>query len=308
MECGVDMAGALGDVMLQVRAQMRDGAGRSSNALAVPSAADRDAFAARVVDVLGGNDQAACVLPPPYKLIRLVDPQAGPLRVVVEQPAASLFYGTYAAKLAAPRALAVEAPHPIADTDTELQATAVFVQTGARFLSVAGSHRCADREASACSGTTAVCNDDDTAPAAPFRISDAAHTEQLPFFRIHALQSDRDPKLLFLQLHGNASAACPDALVSDSSGAWSDSGAAARLGAALAARGASVGKCGMGFPVVGCDLCGTDNVEARETNGANDACTENGTSSGRFVHVEQHGALRQAPYQVMIDAVREAFK
>ncbi|HUJ62874.1 MAG TPA: hypothetical protein VLX92_30435, partial [Kofleriaceae bacterium] len=239
--------------------------------------------------------------PGSYELIRLVDPIAGPLRVVVE-PQPALFYGTYAANPAPTRELAVEAPHPLFDTDTELQATAVFVQTGARYLLVAGSHRCADPAASPCSGTTTACG-----ASAPYRISDAAHADALPFYAIHAVLSARDASLSFLQLHGNSQPGCPGALVSDCSGAWSDTGLAATLAAALTSQGVAIGECGSGYPTSACDLCGTDNVEARDTAGATTACTQDGASYGRFVHVEQQRSLRTAPYQAMIDAVEVAF-
>jgi hypothetical protein len=299
--CGVDMTGSLMDLMAQASTAISQHAGASTDAVAVPSPADRDAFASLVVQVLDGDDAAACALPPSYQLLRWVDPQAGALRVVIEQTPV-LFYGTYAANPAPTRQLAVEAPHPISDTRTELQSTAVFVQTGARFLAVAGSHRCADTAASGCTGTTTACG-----AAAPYRISDTAHTDTLPFYAVHALLSEQDPALVFLQLHGNSDAPCPDALVSDSSGTWSDTDPAGRLAAALTAGGIGVGKCGQGFPITGCNLCGTDNVEARESAGAADACTQLGTTYGRFVHVEQHLTLRTAPYQAMVDAVRAAF-
>jgi hypothetical protein len=216
-------------------------------------------------------------------------------------------YGTFAAPTTIPtpsRALVIEAPHPIFDIDTELEATAVFVQSAARMLLVAGAHRCADTAASACSGTTNAC--DDTTEA--YRISDAAHTDGLPFNAIHALVSDGDASLQFLQLHGNGEP-CPTALVSDCSGTWSDAGTAATLAAALAGGGVAVGECGAGYPTTTCDLCGTDNVQARYTAGSAEACTELGSRYGRFVHVEQQIALRESSdggpggYAPLVEAV-----
>ena len=61
-----------------------------------------------------------------------------------------------------------------------------------------------------------------------------------------------------------------------------------------------------GYPTAACDLCGTDNVEARFTAAATDACTQMGTSYGRFVHVEQQADLR-AMYQPLIDAAAATF-
>jgi hypothetical protein len=250
--------------MMDVRSHMP---GAGTNALAVPSVADRDQFASVVTRVLDGDDAAACALPAPYKLVRLSDPQAGLVRVVVELASPSWFYGTYAASPAHTRALVVEAPHPIADTDTDLQATAVFAQDGAKYLLVAGTHRCANLAASPCTGTTTACG-----ASAPYRESDAAHEDALPFFAVHAAISAHDSSLNFLQLHGNGESSCPDALVSDSSGAWSETGLAGRLAAALGSS-TSVGKCGLDFPTSGCNLCGTDNVEARDSAGAASSCT-----------------------------------
>jgi len=312
VDCGVDVPGTLLDEMEAIATAMATGAAVGSNALVVPTPAARDAFAQAVVAILGGDEGAACALPPSYRLMRMVDPTAGALRVVAEvtasgHPAPALFYGTYAAPRVVPslsRALIVEAPHPLFDLDTELQATAVFVQSASRGLLVAGAHRCTDVDASACSGTTNACD----GAVQPYRVSDAAHEDALPFHAVHALLSDGDATLLFLQLHGNGEP-CPTALVSDCSGDWNDAGAAATLASALTARGIAIGQCGAGYPTATCDLCGTDNVQARYTAGSPEACTQLGAHYGRFVHVEQQLSLRQAPdggtggYEALVDAV-----
>jgi len=302
-DCALDSDASLLDLVDAIVDKMRAGGNSGSDALVVPAAGDRDAFAARVVAILAGDEAQACALPPSYRLLRLPA-----LRVVAEvdgaaAPAPSLYWGTYAAPRTPPvpsRRLAVETPHPIFDANTEHQAADLFVQTGASWFLLAGAHRCADAAPSGCSGTTTACGAD-----ANYRISDAAHATQLPFAAVHAALSARDGALAFLQLHGNA-ATCPSALVSDSSGAWSDTGLAGQLAAALVARGVDVGKCGAGYPTSACNLCGTDNVEARFTAAAADACTQMGTSYGRFVHVEQQAGLRTS-YQPLIDAVAAAF-
>jgi hypothetical protein len=301
--CALDSDGNLLDLVDAIVTKMRASGNSGSDALVVPTVGDRDAFAARVVAILAGDEAQACGLPPSYRLVRLPT-----LRVVAEVDGAvaaapSLYWGTYAAPRTRPtpsRRLAVEAPHPIFDANTEHQAADLFLKTGAAWFLLAGAHRCADAAASGCSGTTTACGAD-----ANYRISDAAHATQLPFWAVHAALSQRDGALAFLQLHGNA-ASCPSALVSDSSGAWSDTGLAGQLAAALIARGVDVGKCGAGYPTSACNLCGTDNVEARFTAAATDACTQMGTSYGRFVHVEQQAGLRTM-YQPLIDAAAATF-
>jgi hypothetical protein len=301
----------------RVSAAMKSAGPPSSNALVVPTSAERDAFASTVLAVLAGDDVAACALPDSYRLLSFQDAKAGALRVVAEAdaqgaPTPKRFWGTYAAlanpQAAPSRAIAVEAPHPIFDTNTERQAADTFVQGRARLLLLAGAHRCADSATSGCSGTTTACG----GGSAPYRVSDAAHSVALPFFEVHAAVSSQRPELVFLQLHGNAQS-CPDALVSDSSGSWPAAGPAVQLASALAAAGASVGKCGAGYPTSSCDLCGTTNVEARISAGSSNACVTQGAAYGRFVHVEQQMTLRTTPttgapgYQKMIDAVLATF-
>jgi hypothetical protein len=69
----------------------------------------------------------------------------------------------------------------------------------------------------------------------------------------------------------------------------------------------------LAFPTATCDLCGTDNVEARMTAGSTEACTTLGSTYGRFVHVEQQLSLREDPdsgaggYSPLISAVLAAF-
>ncbi|HEX4460352.1 MAG TPA: hypothetical protein VIA18_20385 [Polyangia bacterium] len=302
--CALTASGAWLDFVDAVVVAMRAGGNAGSEALTPPAVADRDAFAARVVAILGGDEAQACALPASYRLVHL----AG-LRVIAEvdaggAPSPALFWGTYAAPITTPtpsRRLAIEAPHPIFDANTEHQAADLFVQSGARWFLLAGAHRCADAVASGCDGTTTACS----TAAEDYRVSDAAHATQLPFWAVHAQLSQLDAQLLFIQLHGNSDA-CPAALVSDGSGSWSDSDAAGELAAALVARSVAVGKCGAGYPTATCTLCGTDNVEGRFTAGAADACTMLGTTYGRFVHIEQQPGLRTS-YQPLIDAVNATF-
>ncbi len=308
----VSFAGSMDDLVHAVVAAMAAKAGAGSNALVLPSAAERDAFAEATLAALSGDAQQACNLPASYRTFSLRDGTDDVL-VVAEleasgAPAPSKFWGTYAARRPSQgtRAIVVEAPHPLFDANTPYESRAVFSAARAEWFLMAGAHRCANSKSSACSGTTTACGGN-----APYRDSDAAHETGTPFYAVHAALSaaNTDP---FIQLHGNAQS-CPDALVSDSSGAYSAGSAAAKLAAAIESRGPSVGRCGAGYPTSSCNLCGTDNVEARMTAGAPDACTAMGTSYARFVHIEQQPGLRQIPsgtsrgYQPVVDAVVATF-
>ncbi|WP_394821562.1 hypothetical protein [Pendulispora albinea] len=305
---------SLDQLVRAIVSNMMTSAGAGSNALMVPSAAARDAFADSVVGALSGDLRKACKLPPSYRIVALRD-GADDVLVAAEldpsgAPAPKTFWGTYAARSPATgtRAIVLEAPHPLFDTNTAYEARAVFSEARGDWFLMAGAHRCANAESAGCDGTTSACG----GSSAPYRVSDTAHATKTPFFAVHlALSTKTDDA--FIQLHGNAQA-CPDALVSDSSGRYSDVSTSARLAAAIEARGPSVGRCGLDYPKAGCNLCGTDNVEARATAGASDACTDKGSMFGRFVHIEQLPSLRQVPdggapkgYQPVVDAVKATF-
>ncbi|WP_394848447.1 hypothetical protein LZC95_13415 [Pendulispora brunnea] len=309
----IALSASLEDVIRAVVSNMASKAGADSGAYVVPSPSVRDAFAAALVSTLSGDTHKACSLPASYRSFSLHD---GPedILLVAEldssgHPAPQSFWGTYASRRSAPgtRALIVEAPHPLFDTNTPYESRAVFSEARAEWFLMAGAHRCANEGSAGCDGTTTACG----GGSAPYRESDTAHATTSPFFAIHA-ELSKSTDAPFLQLHGNAQS-CPDALISDASGSYSDAGVTARLAAAIEARGPSVGRCGLDFPKSGCSLCGTDNVEARMTAGSSQACTEKGTQYGRLVHLEQRPSLRQIPdggtrgYQPVVDAVISTF-
>ncbi len=287
------LASTLTDLVAAIVTRMKAIGGSASGAFVVPTASDRDAFAKDAVLALAGDDVAACRLPAGYRLVTVPD-GASVIRVVAEldaagAPAPSRFWGTYAFRPGASRPLVMEAPHPVFDTNTGTEAVDIFVRANARWLLVSGAHRCANVDPSPCSGTTTACS----AAAAPYKISDVAHSVSTPFHATHVALSTRDPALVFAQLHGN-SASCPDALVSASATptAWPASGFVRAFADALTPLGPTVGLCGAGYPVSGCNLCGGANVQARATAASADACTIATGDSGRFLHLEQRLSLR----------------
>ena len=282
---------------------MRSSGNAGSGALVVPSAGDRDtARRAGGGDHYGGDESQACALPASYRLAPYAELARGrrgnstPTRCRPKAP--SRFWARLrCAALLRPtpsRRRAVEAPHPIFDEDTEHQAADLFLQTGA------APNSCSPAPTAVPTPTRAAATapPPPAAPGEDYRISDAAHGRcGCPVTR--AVHDPRSPRptaqLAFLQLHGNAEP-CPAALVSNGSGSWSDTDFAGQLGAQLIARSVAVGKCGDGYPTATCDLCGTDNVEARFTAASPDACTQMGSSYGRMVHaVEQQLGLAPEP-------------
>jgi hypothetical protein len=300
--------GGVVDFIDRIASAMSKYGGADSNAVIIPSSSDRDAFATNVVAILSGG--STCALPASYRIGKIVDGGI-PYVVVAEMdasgnPTLANFWGTFIAPSKPFARVIVEAPHPLFDLRTEHEAADLFIQLQAGALLVAGAHRCADSVASDCSGTTDACGS-----TAPYRISDAAHSVVLPFAAVHDAISSATT-VPFLQLHGNTEP-CPSALVSDGSGSFADAGLVATFAASLEDSGVAVGRCGLDFPSGGCDLCATDNVQARFTAGAVDACTQMGTSYARFVHIEQQPALRDFPdsgvtgYEPVIRAAAATF-
>jgi hypothetical protein len=276
--------------------------------MTVPSDADRDAFAQAVLTALVFDGTSKCPLPPSYGVFSVKD-QGDDVRVVAEldakgKPAPKLFWGTYAARRpgVGTRDVVIEAPHPVADSNTDTESATVFSSARAELYLLAGAHRCANPNASGCDGTTDACS---SGTNNPYRDSDAAHSVKTPFWAMHAAISAAGASP-FVQLHGNT-ATCPDALLADGSGSYSDAGITAQLANALEAQGAKVGRCGAGYPTAKCTLCATDNVEARFSAGAvTTACTAMGTTYGRLVHIEQQPALRSTP-KPLLDAINATF-
>lgn len=197
--------------------------------------------------------------------------------------------------------LVIEVPHPLADRRTLAQGRRLFRELGARALLIAGSHRCASFELAGCPGQSRVCG----SGLEPYRASDVAHNNHSMFHAMHVALADAHPEAWFVSVHGMAR---PGAIISDGTGYQTDPESfVARVAYALAARAPGVTSCNplVGLPLAP-GLCGTTNVQGRHLNGGHETChAEIEASSGRFVHLEQGGALRRRPEPV-IEALRAA--
>lgn len=297
------------NLVYDVAKHMHDAGTGSLPAVNLPSAADRDKFAAQVLVALKFDGNDPCPLPPSYIVMSLVD---GPddVRVVGEldkygTAKPSLYWGAYAARKSGPgtRQLAIESAHPVADPDTDVESARVFTATRSEWYLIAGAHRCANPTVSGCDGTTAVCS---PGKQSPYKESDAAHSSKTPFHGVH-LAVSAATTAPFLQLHSNGET-CPTALLSDSSGTFPTSGPVFTFGKAMEAAGITVGRCGAGFPTGACSLCGTENVQARANAGSSDACTMQGNTYGRFIHLEQQQSLATSAGDApLIKAINAAF-
>lgn len=229
-----------------------------------------------------------------YAIGRVVEPDRTYLVIFEDEPTA--VGATVVLAAAEASDILVEAPHPIFESATVLQAATAMRLLNARAAIVAGAHRCASADVSPCSGKTSVCGTKD----APYPVSDVAHHTANTFHSAHEVLTASTTKAIVVQFHIMGSNENTKVVVSDST-TRDEAGDAQLTGRLRDALRAELG--GPPETVVSCQdqndrrfkfrrLCGTANVQARQLYGSNDACTAEGPSpTGRFIHLEQHFEL-----------------
>lgn len=202
-------------------------------------------------------------------------------------------WGLYAVNPTTTRKIVIEAPHPIADQFTETEATFLFLNLNARALLIAGAHRCASQDFSSCSGTTNACANLGTEE--PYRVSDAAHSEEQVFETANEEIMDTDGSLTAIALHGfDQQAGDPHAFVSNGTVNNAISTVSSNRFASLL-----IANSGVTNAAISCNngttarLCGTDDLQGRFVNGSADVCQDDATgSTQRYLHLEQSLDLR----------------
>ena len=195
-------------------------------------------------------------------------------------------WGTFVVYGAATRELSHQAPHPIADSTTELQAITIFKDTESRSYLMAGAHRNANAATSSCQSS--------------YNAADAAHNtanmfqatngELMAYYGTTAWNA--------IQWHGMATDTCPNTHVYLSHGmnvTPTPDDKISRLRDNLLVYHPlwDVDLAGAGA----CSLNATDNTQGRLLNGvaAASVCgTAASSYSGRFIHIEQDPNYRIA--------------
>lgn len=197
------------------------------------------------------------------------------------------------------RDVIVAVPHPIYDSYTPQEGVNVFQYLGARVLTMAGTHRCANNEATDNDGTTKVCSDSDTSEK--FKISDMAHYDSTAFQIAHESIKELSTNVYAINLHGHANSSCEDVFLSNgrsddpqtSLQSVRDSLIALSVDAAMTGDGSL------------CTLAGTTNVQGRFINGSTNPGDDQPLSNtGFFFHVEQSQVIRRSlgEHKKLIDA------
>ncbi|MDI3290587.1 fibronectin type III domain-containing protein [Polyangium sp. 15x6] len=192
-------------------------------------------------------------------------------------------WGTFIVDPTASREVSHQAPHPLADVDTDLQAIEIFKRTDSRSFLLCGAHRNAN--------ALLACDAD-------YRKADCAHDTGGLFYtasrEISAFYGSRQHHQV--QWHGMGTDTCPGVTVYISPGLASAPAANALVRTLDTEAEATNPTWSITMPGSGtCGLNATDNVEGRFLNGVvNDqVCgTAATTASGTFIHVEQKREAR----------------
>ena len=207
-------------------------------------------------------------------------------------------WGTYVLNSNHERAICVQSPHPLYDINTHIEATEIFRRSGAFFFMLAGTHRCANSEATQCDGIFRGCG------AVRYPVSDMAHFVASVFQVTHEAVSEYASQIYSLSIHGHNRPECEDIFIS--------SGLSGGSKQILFDLKFNLKNTGLTVAVAGdssshCPLVGSTNVQGRFINGSAQPCTVPGvTPTGYFIHIEQSRLVRDnsSEYSKLIEAIR----
>jgi hypothetical protein len=197
-------------------------------------------------------------------------------------------------------------PHPIHDSFTARQGGYLYQKLDVASIQISGNYRCSSNVASGCHGSTSVCTG-----ITDFRESDAAHSVEHPFQYTSEEIADDAPDSYFIQLHGFAhSGGDPDLIISNGTDQTpSGSDHVADLVNYIDSN-SSFNAAGVHSDPYDDKLTGYTNTFGRYLNAhQGDICSSDqiaDNSTGRFIHVEQRGELREieSNYSILEDALQ----
>jgi hypothetical protein len=195
-------------------------------------------------------------------------------------------WGTFLVYNAATRQLSHQAVHPVADSNTEIQAAIAFRDTDSRSFLMAGAHRDANTAASMC--------------LTNFPESDASHNSNT------MVQATNEQLLAYygatpwfaIQWHGMAASTCPNTDVYPTHGRDAAPAATDRIAVLRDTLKSVQPAWDVDLPGSGsCSLNATENMQGRLLNGvpAQNVCSVAASSvTQKFIHVEQDPNFRNA--------------
>ncbi len=262
-----------------------------------------------------------------YELVAYTDTVSGNLYYVLREtnlipsPLAN-GGGTYIFRPDATYNVAIHAPHPGADTDTNEEGISLFLASDTRYFMMAGAHRRSHPDPSTCQNFS------------DYRPSDAVHNKEHYFYVAHKAMEDFDPTIHYVELHGYSGASF-DIVISQC--ATGGNPAVANMSETLADETADeytlmhvledvLQDSGEIVPCIyspildtGPDdkytqyLGGGTNTLARYTNGSASVCDEGAiveNNTHRYLHLEQSWDIRTntVTRELMIGYISEAIR
>ncbi|CAM1347145.1 fibronectin type III domain-containing protein [Tenacibaculum crassostreae] len=245
-----------------------------------------------------------------YQVIEFTDTSLGTavFYIVKKKTTGTNYWGVYVfSKTPVKSNLVLMAPHSKYDTNTGKQALYCFKNNQAKALLLNGTHRCNNSSTSSCSGTTSACGS-----SSSYRISDMAHTTTSIFQKTTDILFNTDVNSVFVQLHGfGKTASDPYVIMSNGTRETPSTDYALKIKDELLIEDNS-----LTFKIAHIDtdwtrLIGFTNTQGRLINNSSNPCNSNaGSSSGRFIHIEQEKSkLRdnEDAWKKMSNALKNAF-
>jgi hypothetical protein len=281
------------------------------NGFAAPSASEMIAWKNLTTAMVQGDLPAACAIIAansfPYTVIEFTDWVTTKTYNILQEdipPTEPIAkgWGTYIFNPLATNSLSIQVPHPLFDSLTPEEGVDAFRQLDARTLLMAGTHRYATNVQSSCQPDPNVAGNN----------ADVAHNIENMFEPAHEVLSAQPLGTVFIQIHGNGSASCPDVFISN--GTTSPGPRVTRIVECLQAdplfdpSGLDPFTVEAATPTSMCILRGTTNVQGRFSHGSANPCTQAAESASEsFIHIEQSFRMRDtatANRQALIDALR----
>lgn len=237
----------------------------------------------------------------PFKLIIFTETLTGQRYAILEEDPKMYGWGFYVFDLETKSPLVIEVPHPVSDSNTEIEGIEAFLETRARAFILSGTHRRSNLKESPCTQAT---EDSD------YAVSDPAHNVNTMFHSAHTAISERRPGTVAVQLHGMRERdVCPNVFLS--TGTRSVTENASRLLSCLRDKGIETEL--YGDSESSCPLIASTNVQGRYSNGERrNPCgsyAELSPEPGFFIHAEQEPGIRKdaASWKPVIEALKCAF-
>lgn len=275
-----------------------------SEGYVVPAALDLTRFDSLLTNVLNQQFETARAAASQinFELVRIIDTGANNNELYCLRELALSGQGFYCVDFDSANTHHISAPHPLYDSNTNSESITVMRGTGARFLSLATTHRCSNAATSSCSGTTSACG-----ASGPYKVSDSAHNVDSFFHHFGVIVHDGSATARTIQLHGCGSTSCPsnsdnsDIVARLSAGTTINLAATELVNVLNAELNVNLAPLLMGSslscsePSPDKELCGTGNPLGRYINGQADPCQNAAVSftNSRWLHIEQNANMRR---------------